>query len=483
MYKNFVIRQSEQERYTPKKDLLLQSPLNNPAQAVAVSNLSSGGNALDYNVVKKRPLVFPQDHIRHPGVISDWYFLVGQLISNETGEKFAFVSVFQAFYVMGPDLLYSGENYEDVHLEEIMLIFTSAKDQKTYQAPHFVTSADNMILPTLKHFKVGAPNFSLIGTGPNPFPMSVAMTDSQNDIQLRLAATAKKPMLLQGDHGYVGFSKLGEGWGYYSYPFLDLTGKILYKGESISVSGIGWFDHQWGTTGAIKNGFVRFFTDMVSVFKSPGTFAGWNWFAIQVEDANGNQTEFTTAYGNLYNDKGFVDIVSTPHKAVYGNFSFPDGSNREANGDILITTLDYTQSPNNFKYPIKWRLQVPEEGFDVTITTISPTQFGTHASGTEWAENACTAMGIYKGQKVEGVGWGECVGFEGQDSANSAMLRVAGINPLANNLQILKVADSRVSRDKGIRNLLILIFSIILVIIGIIVLVRYLIKRHKQSKK
>ena len=188
-------RQSKQQSYPPKRNILLESPLKTPTQALAVMSLSSPGNALSYNVVKKRKLSFPKDHIRHPGVISDWYYLVGQL-QNKKGNKYAFVSVFQAFYIMGPDLLQYGENIENVHIEQIVWMFTSEPDQTTSVAPLVALPAKEMVLPTLKKFEVKLPNYSLVGTGPNPFPMTITMKDPKLGPQMPLPAQAVKPMLL-----------------------------------------------------------------------------------------------------------------------------------------------------------------------------------------------------------------------------------------------------------------------------------------------
>jgi len=480
MYKKYGDRQSKQQSYPPKRNILLESPLKNPTQALAVMSLSSPGNALSYNVVKKRKLSFPKDHIRHPGVISDWYYLVGQL-QNKKGDKYAFVSVFQAFYIMGPDLLQHGENIENVHIEQIVWMFTSEPDQTTSVAPLVALPAKEMVLPTLKKFEVKLPNYSLVGTGPNPFPMTITMKDPKLGTKMTLTAKAVKPMLLQGDHGYVGMAGLGEGWLYYSYPKLQLDGQIHYKGENMSVSGIGWFDHQWGTTGTIKNPVIRYFIDIMSVFSKPPTFAGWNWFSVQVETKDKKAIEFTGAYGNMYKD-GKVDIVSTPHKAGYGNLSFPDGSNRKVKGDIFITTLAYTHSPaTHFKYPIKWLIQIPKEDFEVVLDAISPHQFAFWVDGTEWAENACSAVGTFKGENVQGIGWGECIGYEDQNYTNTARLQKSGIKVTPEKLTILRESTAKVSRKYGTRNLFIIILSLIVLTLLIVLILVTIVKKSNAK--
>jgi predicted secreted hydrolase len=75
----------------------------------------------------------------------------------------------------------------------------------------------------------------------------------------------KPPALHDGD-GFVDFGPAGSSY-YYSRTRLAATGELMLGGERLEVTGIAWFDHQWG--------------DFVSVGGG-----GWDWFAINLADGS-----------------------------------------------------------------------------------------------------------------------------------------------------------------------------------------------------
>jgi predicted secreted hydrolase len=73
----------------------------------------------------------------------------------------------------------------------------------------------------------------------------------------------KAPVVHRGN-GFIDFGPAGSSY-YYSRTRLSAMGELQLGSETLHVTGIAWFDHQWG--------------DFVSVGAG-----GWDWFAINLDD-------------------------------------------------------------------------------------------------------------------------------------------------------------------------------------------------------
>jgi predicted secreted hydrolase len=82
--------------------------------------------------------------------------------------------------------------------------------------------------------------------------------------QLSLDLRARKAPVLHDGDGFVDFGPAGSSY-YYSRTRMDVTGELRLPEEELHVTGIAWFDHQWG--------------DFVSVGGG-----GWDWFAVNLDD-------------------------------------------------------------------------------------------------------------------------------------------------------------------------------------------------------
>ncbi|HEY4227614.1 MAG TPA: carotenoid 1,2-hydratase [Candidatus Limnocylindrales bacterium] len=105
--------------------------------------------------------------------------------------------------------------------------------------------------------------------------------------------TLKPPVAHQGN-GFIDFGPAGSSY-YYSRTRLSASGVLQLRGETLHVTGIAWFDHQWGN------------------FVSVGA-GGWNWFAINLDDGTDitlstvldEHAAATLQYGTLVKPSGEV---------------------------------------------------------------------------------------------------------------------------------------------------------------------------------
>src|SRR5439155_345876 len=71
--------------------------------------------------------------------------------------------------------------------------------------------------------------------------------------------------------GTAGVSRKGEGPGesshYYSFTRLQTEGTLTYQGKPLTVSGLSWMDHEFGSN------------------QLGESQVGWDWFSLQLSDA------------------------------------------------------------------------------------------------------------------------------------------------------------------------------------------------------
>jgi predicted secreted hydrolase len=150
----------------------------------------------------------------------------------------------------------------------------------------------------------------------------------------------KVPVVHQGN-GFIDFGPAGSSY-YYSRTRLGATGEMQLGSETLHVTGIAWFDHQWG--------------DFVSVGAG-----GWDWFAINLDDG----TDITLSnvldehevpilqYGTLVKPSG--DVVRLDPGTDYAvnaggrNWSSP-GTGVTYPADWFFTVFGANGSPERVLY-------------------------------------------------------------------------------------------------------------------------------------
>jgi predicted secreted hydrolase len=164
-------------------------------------------------------------------------------------------------------------------------------------------------------------------------------------------------VLHDGD-GFVDFGAAGSSY-YYSRTRMDATGEIELNGERLHVSGIAWFDHQWG--------------DFVSVGGG-----GWDWFAINLDDGR----DITLS---VVKDEHATDVLA------YGTLVEADGSIQRLIGYAIDGTPTGTpfgiapgrpwESPITGRtYTISWTVLI-EPGLEIHLTpTVENQELDTRAT-------------------------------------------------------------------------------------------------------
>lgn len=132
---------------------------------------------------------------------------------------------------------------------------------------------------------------------------SLKVANDQFAFNLQLEST--KPIINHGEDGIISLDIAGDS--YYSRPWVKVNGTLEIAGIQEQVTGISWFDHQWGDFLPAK--------------------LSWDWFSIQLDngvdlmiyqlrDKQGNPVRYsaTVAKNGTTKTLGKADFTLTPGK-------------------------------------------------------------------------------------------------------------------------------------------------------------------------
>ncbi len=243
------------------------------------------------------------------------------------------------------------------------------------------------------------------------FASKLDAKDDAGAFSVDLALTNKKRPYEVGGRGYLPFGRRGAFY-YYSLTRLDVAGTLdLEKQdgsrENVSVSGIGWFDHQWGPfyVTPIRNKYLE----------------EYEWMSIQLD--SGDEILLTTVWET--ND-------TTPSLPAYGGAGLIRADNTF---DKIVDAhrwkrTKFWRSPRQHSiYSAEWTFDAPEWGTSLVIKpryhdqltplvdAPPPNILGTMSRLFEgWAnwlgefwEGTCNVTGTHAGQPATGVAFAELV--------------------------------------------------------------------------
>ena len=231
---------------------------------------------------------------------------------------------------------------------------------------------------------------------------------SAGEFTFDLVLKPTKPAALHGDP--PGIQSMGPGGTsyYVSYTRMDVSGTLsrgcglLGCRHSSNVTGQAWSDHQWGDF------------DLSS-------YAGWDWFSVQFED----NTELM-----LY----LIREPSGAYAARAGSVITAAGRTLPLEaGDFEVepTGTTWTSEETGAVYPAAWRVRVPGEGIDVTVTpALLEQEMNTRATtGIVYWEGAVNVTSNEAGGEG-GVGYVELTNYDlypyGQTDENTPLQPLRG---------------------------------------------------------
>ncbi len=323
---------------------------------------------------------FPRDHASHPDYRIEWWYYTGNLHSAD-GRWFGYQLTFFRVGVDRNPVNPSIWAVRDLFLAHLAVTDTLKQrfyfDEKLNRAgPGWAGASTAAYQVWNDRWKV-----DLDARGRH-----LLLAESKK-MGVRLVLEPGKPPVLHGDRGY---SRKGESEGnaslYYSLTRMPTQGTVLVDGEEISVEGLSWMDHEFGTS-FLESGQV-----------------GWDWMSIQLDDGTdlmvyqlrkADGTKSSRSSGTFVDIDGMSDILKAPEFEM-----------------LPLKQVDATAS--GARYPEEWVLHIPRLKLNLTVSPVLLSQeFRGGQTGLRYWEGAVTVAGTRFGKTVRGRGYLEMTGYAG----------------------------------------------------------------------
>lgn len=350
------------------------------ALAVACS-VAAGIRAAEWLEVTGPPeLVFPRDHGAHPDYRTEWWYVTGLLESAE-GDRYGFQIT---FFRQGLDPGDPDPGTSQLRARQVVAAHLAVADisnQRFHHAERLRRSAGGLAGFSESGLGVWLDDWEM-GTAETDV-ISVRAQDAVAGIGINFELRPQREPVLHGDRGY---SRKGADEGnasaYVSWTRLAVEGQLEVEGSLLKIDGTAWFDHEWGTS------------------QLGAGVAGWDWFSLRLDDGRDLMVY------RLRRADGSADPRSS------GTLVGPEGGVERLDRDgVELEVLGWWQSPaTGARYPVRWRLRVPDAGIDLEISSLLAASEldGSATTGVVYWEGPVAATG-----STQGEGYVEMTGYAG----------------------------------------------------------------------
>ncbi len=318
------------------KALLLLAALACPLPALAQGFAGLGAEAEGFAVPERGTVFdFPADHLPHPSFRIEWWYLTANLMARDGTEYGIQWTLFRSARTPG-----TAAGWEADQLWMGHAALTSASDHRV--AERLGRGGTGQAGVTATPFEAFIDDWSLRSTaGPGADALSAArLTARGADFAYDLALQADGPLIFQGDAGYSVKSPEGQASYYYSQPFYEVAGTLSLPEGDVAVTGTAWLDREWSSQPLSE------------------TQTGWDWFSLNFDDG-----------AKLM---GFGLRSSDGSHFTSATWITPEGATRPyGDGALRVTPLETARVAGR-DIPVRWRVELPAEGLDITAAPLNP---------------------------------------------------------------------------------------------------------------
>lgn len=356
-----------------------------PSASLSVAGALRAADDRGYaRALEPRPFSFPADHGPHPDFRTEWWYFTGNLATPE-GRRFGFQLTFFRS-ALAPRMEPRGSAWATRQAWLAHFTVSDVSSGRFHSFERWSRGAVGLAGIETAPFRVWVEDWSAAADpGRQVFPLRLQA--AQGDVALDLRLSQGKPPVLQGERGLSRKSSApGNASFYYSLTRMPAEGTVRVGPETFAVEGAAWMDREWSTS-SLGTGQV-----------------GWDWFALQLDDG-------TDLMLYQLRHAGGGSRASYPDPASSGSIVPPDGASRTLSfGTFSLAALDHWQSPRSgARYPARWRVRVPSEDLDLTVTPLLADQ-ELDVSFRYW-EGAVAVEGTRRGAQVSGRGYVELTGY------------------------------------------------------------------------
>lgn len=284
----------------------------------------------------------PADDAVHDAAV-EWWYWTGHL-EDETGRRYGFEEVFFLFD-LGGDTRHRMGNVAMTDVDGNTFAYDA--DYETDYAPEVLDGA--------YAFTMG--DWSAVGGDGQD-----TLVGSAGDYAWSFTLDAAKAPVLQHGDGYTDYDFGGNTY-YYSRPRMEINGTVTTAAGESAVTGLGWFDHQWG-----------------DLFQA--TAIGWDWFALQLDDGR---------------DVMVFLVRDGAEPTLVGGSVSDAGCHVTEVADVAVTsTGEWTSGVSGCTWPSGWEVTVEGETFTVTPSVLDQELYNpedTYWEGEVTVNGAATGRG------------------------------------------------------------------------------------------
>lgn len=322
---------------------------------------------------------FPRDHASHDEFKTEWWYYTGHL-KSVAGKKYGFELTFFRIGVETPNV----PQKTPWQLNNYYLAHFAVTDENNKKFHYF----EKLNRSGVKAAGAREDAFYVFNEGWFAEWLNGRFYIKADTPQFGLHLTLE-PMKPPVVHGKDGVSQKASCKGcashYYSMTRLKADGLLFENGNPVSVSGLGWMDHEFGSNQLTE--------DQV----------GWDWFSVQLD----NGCELMLYF--MRRADGKYDINSS------GTFIDKDGKATHIAVDQFSqrTLGKWKSAKSGGTYPMGWKVGVPSLKLELTLTpTHEDQELVTKSStGVTYWEGSTTVSGKWGADSVSGKAYVEMTGY------------------------------------------------------------------------
>lgn len=330
-----------------------------PVAAMAQGFAGLGSDAEGFSVPQPGPQFdFPADHGPHNDYRIEWWYLTANLQAADGTPYGLQWTLFRS--ALAPE---AGTGWTAPQLWMGHAAVTTPDAH--YVAERLARGGIGQAGVTAQPFAAWIDNWALTGDWD-----TLRMTASGAEFAYDMALVAQGPLVFHGDGGYSVKSAAGQASYYYSQPFFAIEGTLQLPDGDVAVTGNAWLDREWSSQPLADNQ------------------TGWDWFSLSFDDgAKMMGFRLQQTDGNNYTSATWItpDGQTTPY----------------TDGALTATPL----ATNDADVPVRWRVELPAQGIDVTVTAINDNAW--MATSVPYWEGPVTVTGSH-----DGIGYLEMTGYE-----------------------------------------------------------------------
>ncbi|GAC1412111.1 MAG: lipocalin-like domain-containing protein [Candidatus Velthaea sp.] len=324
---------------------------------------------------------FPRDHAAHFGYQSEWWYYTGHVRAKD-GRRFGYeLTFFRVGLRPGDPKAKAGQSAwrgNQLYPAHFALTDESGKTFAHYE--RFAREALGAGSSSAASLDVRVDSWSLKGSAP-----FVMRAGAERDAISFSQVAQKAPAV----HGHNGISKKAAcascASHYYSMTRLRTSGTLLHNGERLTVEGVSWMDHEFGSD------------------ELQGNQSGWDWFSIQLDDNRELMLYVLRRKDGSITPQSSGSLVGRDGKVTYLQLS-----------DFVTEATGSWKSPHTGgTYPSGWHVRVPKANVDLVLApALLDQELSNTAGGVSYWEGSVDVSDAATRRPV-GVGYVELTGYAG----------------------------------------------------------------------